>query len=43
MTTTTKPQVTQIACIKALRDRLIKAEELVKNGKVHPVIDMLEH
>jgi predicted nucleic acid-binding Zn finger protein len=43
MTTTTKPQVTQIACIKALRDRLIKAEELVKNGKVHPVIDMPEH
>jgi len=37
MTTTTKPQVTQIARIKALRDRLNKSEELVKQGKVHPV------
>jgi predicted nucleic acid-binding Zn finger protein len=40
---TTEPQVTQIARIKALRDRLIKAEELVKAGKVHPVIDMSDH
>jgi predicted nucleic acid-binding Zn finger protein len=43
MTTTTKPQATQIARIKALRDRLNKAEELVKAGKVHPVIDMPDH
>jgi predicted nucleic acid-binding Zn finger protein len=40
---TTKPQVTQITRIKALRDRLIKAEELAREGKVHPVIDMPDH
>jgi|ERR671915_1042550 predicted nucleic acid-binding Zn finger protein len=43
MATTTRPQVTQIARIKVLRDRLIKAEELVKERKVHQVMDMLEH
>jgi predicted nucleic acid-binding Zn finger protein len=43
MTTTSRPHVTQIARIKALRDRLIKAEELVKAGKVHPAIDIADH
>lgn len=43
MTTTAKPRVTQIARIKALRDRLNKAEQLVKNGKVHSVVDMPSH
>jgi predicted nucleic acid-binding Zn finger protein len=43
MTTTSKPPITQIARIKALRERLIKAEQLVKEGKVHPVIGMPDY
>jgi predicted nucleic acid-binding Zn finger protein len=40
---TTKPQVTQIARVKALRDRLNKAEELVKEGRVHRVMHLPDH
>jgi predicted nucleic acid-binding Zn finger protein len=40
MTTVSKPLVPQIARIKALRDRLVKAEELVQEEKVHPVMGM---
>jgi hypothetical protein len=37
MTTTENPQVSPIAQIRALHDRLVKAEELVANGKVEPI------
>jgi predicted nucleic acid-binding Zn finger protein len=43
MITTPSPKVSQISRIKALRDRLNKAEELVRDGKVHSVVDMLDH
>jgi hypothetical protein len=40
MTTASTFQIAEITRIKALRDRLVKAEELVRDGKVHPVMDM---
>jgi hypothetical protein len=43
MTPTSTPQVNPVAQIKALHDRLIKAEELVANGKVHPVVNLADH
>jgi hypothetical protein len=43
MSTSTKTPVTPIARLKALRDRLDRAEELVREGKVHQIIDMPGH
>jgi hypothetical protein len=43
MTTISTPQVTSIAQIRALHDRLIKAEALVANNKVHPVYGLANH
>jgi predicted nucleic acid-binding Zn finger protein len=40
MTTTENPQVSPIAQIRALYDRLAKAEELVAKGKVEPIYNM---
>jgi flavin-binding protein dodecin len=42
MSTSTKTQ-SPLAHLKALRDRLDKAEELVRELKVHQVIDMRGH
>jgi predicted nucleic acid-binding Zn finger protein len=43
MTTTSTPQVNPVAQIRALHDRLLRAEALVADGKVHPVIEMSDH
>jgi hypothetical protein len=43
MTTTENPQVSPIAQIRALHDRLVKAEELVAKGKVEPIYNMPRH
>ena len=43
MTTQTTVPVNPMAQIKALHDRLIKAEALVANGKVHPVYGLANH
>jgi predicted nucleic acid-binding Zn finger protein len=37
------PQVNPIAQIKALHDRLIKAEALVAEGKVNPLVNLSDH
>jgi hypothetical protein len=42
-TTNVTPQVSSIAQIRALHDRLIKAESLVTANKVHPVVNMPDH
>jgi hypothetical protein len=42
-TTSTAPQVSTITQIRALNDRLIKAESIVSANKVHPVINMPDH
>jgi predicted nucleic acid-binding Zn finger protein len=43
MATTSNPQINPIAQIRALHDRLARAEELVAEGKVHPVVNMADH
>lgn len=43
MTTASTFQMAEITRIKALHDRLVKAEELVRDGKVHPVTGMAGH
>jgi hypothetical protein len=43
MTTTSIPQISPVAQIRALHDRLIKAEALVASGKVRPVYAMQGH
>ena len=40
---TPKPAVSPVATIKALHDRLIRAEALVAEGKVHPVYGMTDY
>jgi hypothetical protein len=40
MTTETTPQISPVAQIRALHDRLIKAEGLVASNKVHSAINM---
>jgi hypothetical protein len=43
MSTNSNPQISPIAQIRALHDRLVKAESLVTEHKVHPVINMPDH
>jgi hypothetical protein len=43
MTTPGNPQISAVAQIRALHDRLIKAETLIADNKVHPVYGMVEH
>ena len=43
MTTISTPQVTSIGQIRALHDRLVKAEALVAANKVHPVVNMSDY
>ncbi|HZA24555.1 MAG TPA: hypothetical protein VFA32_18480 [Dehalococcoidia bacterium] len=43
MTTETTPQLSPVAKIRMLHDRLVKAETLVASGKVHPVYGMADH
>jgi hypothetical protein len=43
LTTTSNPQISPVAKIRALHDRLLKAEALVASGKVHPVYGMADH
>jgi hypothetical protein len=42
-TTNSTTTVFPVAQIKALHDRLIKAEALVANGKDHPVYGLANH
>ena len=43
MTTETTPQLSPVAKIRMLHDRLVKAETLVASGKVHPAVNMPGH
>jgi predicted nucleic acid-binding Zn finger protein len=43
MTASSKPQVSPIARIEALYDRLTRARTLVADNKVHPVYGMDDH
>ena len=44
MTTTNgTPTISPVAQIRALHDRLFKAEALVASGKVHPAVNMPGH
>ena len=43
MTTETTPQLSPVAKIRMLHDRLVKAEALVATGKVHPAVNMPGH
>jgi hypothetical protein len=43
MTTPGNPQVSLVAQIRALHDRLVRAEDLVADNKVHPVYGMVDH
>jgi hypothetical protein len=43
METNSNPQISPIAQIRALHDRLLKAESLVTENKIHPVVNMPDH
>jgi hypothetical protein len=43
MATTSNPQISPIARIEALYDRLTRARTLVADNKVHPVYGMADH
>jgi hypothetical protein len=43
MTTENTPQLSPVAKIRMLHDRLVKAEALVAGGKVHPAVNMPGH
>jgi hypothetical protein len=43
MSTNSNPPISPIAQIRALHGRLVKAESLVTENKVHPVINMPDH
>jgi hypothetical protein len=43
MTTSSNTQISPIACIEALYDRLTRARTLVADNKVHPVYGMADH
>jgi predicted nucleic acid-binding Zn finger protein len=42
-TPSSTPTVSTIAQIRAIHDRLLKAEALVADGKVHPIYGMADH
>jgi predicted nucleic acid-binding Zn finger protein len=42
-TTSSNTQISPVACIEALYDRLIRARTLIADNKVHPVYGMADH